>query len=76
MKAYGLTFFEATPLELVHAVRDMFNYINSGFEFAEQDLSLLSQWSKALIKSGYPLVPENHSQPCISFLQNHQAELF
>ena len=76
MKAYGLTFVENSPSELVTYVAEMLNYVENKLEYSEQDLSLLSQFNKAIVRAGYPSVLKDHSRPSISFLRNHKTELF
>jgi putative glycosyltransferase (TIGR04372 family) len=76
MKALGLTFVEHSALELVATVTEMLNYVDSSLQYSEHDLSLLSKYNEALVKSGYPPMLKNHSKPCVSFLQNHYEVLF
>ena len=76
MKARGLTYVEQTPSELVSYLSEMLSYAKNKLEYTENDLSLLSQFSNALVQAGYPPMLENHSQPCISFLRNYQVKLF
>jgi putative glycosyltransferase (TIGR04372 family) len=76
MMAHGLTFVENSASELVASVTEMLNYVNNKPQYSEHDLSLLSQFNRALVKSGYPPMLKNHSQPCISFFRNHKTELF
>ena len=76
MKGYNLTFIENSASELVVSVREMLDYLDNKLQYSEDDLFLLSQFNKALVKSGYPPMLKNHSQPCISFLRNHKTELF
>lgn len=75
MNVRGLTFIENSPLELVAAVAEMFKYANYELEYTEHDISLLSQFSEALVQGGYPPMLKNHSKPCISFLSAHQELL-
>ena len=72
MKTRGLTFVENTPTELVSSVTEMLSLTNNQLVYTERDLSLLSQFREAMVKSGYPPMLKNHSQPCISFLSKNQ----
>ena len=72
MKAHGLTFVENSASELVAYVAEMLDYVDNTNDYSDQDLSLLSQFDAALVKSGYSPMLKNHSQPCISFLRTHQ----
>ena len=72
MKARDLTYVENSPSELVSSVAEMLDYINSKLEYTGDDLSLFSQFSKALVQAGYPPMLKNHSRPCISFLRKNQ----
>ena len=76
MKARGLTFVENTPTELVSSMAEMLTYTKNELKYPEQDLLLFSQFSEALVRSGYPPMLKNHSRPCKSFLRDHQNELF
>ena len=76
MKALGLTFVENSALELAATVTEMLNYVDNKLQYSEHDLSLLSKFNEALVKSGYPPMLKNHSKPCVSFLQNHYEVLF
>ena len=69
MKNHSLTYVENSPLELVTYVTEMLNYAFNALDYTEQDLSLLSQFSEALVQGGYPPSLKNYSQPCISFLR-------
>jgi putative glycosyltransferase (TIGR04372 family) len=68
MKAHGLTFVENSPSELVGSVAEMLKIADSNFVYSQENNSLLAQFNKALVKSGYQAMLENHSRPCISFL--------
>jgi len=72
MKAHGLTYVENSASELVDYVTEMLDYVDNTNGYSDQDLSLLSQFDAALVKSGYSPTLKNHSQPCISFLRTHQ----
>ena len=76
MKAHGLTFVENSASELVASVAEMLKFADNKLVYSQQDLSLLAQFSEALVKSGYPSVLKEHSHPSISFLKNHQTALF
>lgn len=76
MKADGLTYVENSASELVASVAEMLDYVDNVIEYSVQDLSLLSQFNAALVKSGYSPMLKNHSQPCISFLRAHQDLIF
>jgi len=76
MMANGLTFIENSESDLVSSVAEMLNYVENKLEYSEQDLSLLSQFNKAIVRAGYPSVLKDHSRPSISFLRNHKTELF
>ena len=76
MKALGLSYVEQTPSELVSAVAEMLTYTNNKLEYTDHDLSLFFEFSEVLVKSGHPPGLKNYSRPCISFLRDHQAELF
>jgi putative glycosyltransferase (TIGR04372 family) len=69
MKAHGLTYVENSASELVTYVDEMLAYANNKLEYTEKDLLLFSQYSEALVKSGYRPMLEDHSRPCISFLR-------
>ena len=71
MKARGLTFVENTPSELVSSVAEMLTYTINKLEYTENDISLFSQFSEALVQAGYPPMLKNHSRPCISFLRQN-----
>jgi len=71
MKAYGLTFVENSPSELVTYVAEMLSSTNGEFKHSEQDQSLLSDYNEALVKLGYPPIYQYHSHPCISFLRQN-----
>jgi hypothetical protein len=72
MKTHGLFFVENSESELLASVAEMLNYLDNKLQYSEHDLSLLSQFNEALVKSGYPSSITNHSQPCISFLREYQ----
>ena len=76
MKDHGLTYVENSPLELVSSVAEMLTYTNNKLEYTENDLSLFSQYSDALVQAGYPPMLKNYSRPCISFLRDHQDKIF
>ena len=75
MKTHGLAFVENSASELVASVTEMLNYVDNKLQYSEHDLSLLSQFNEALVKSGYPPILQKHSQPCISFLQQNRSLL-
>ena len=72
MKARDLTYVVNSPSELVSAVAEMLDYMNNKLEYTDNDLSLFSQYSEALIQAGYPPMLKNYSRPCISFLRKNQ----
>ena len=72
MKAYGLTFVENSASDLVAYVGEMLNFADNKLQYSKEDLSLLSQFGEALVKSGYPPTLQKHSQPCISFLRTNR----
>ena len=69
MKLRGLTFVENTPSELFSYVAEMLTYTSKDLKYSESELSLLSQYSDVLVRSGYRPMTESHSHPCISFLR-------
>jgi putative glycosyltransferase (TIGR04372 family) len=69
MKDRGLSYVENSPLELVSSVVEMLDYIDNKIDYSKNDLSMLAQFSEALVQGGYPPLLKNHSQPCISFLR-------
>ncbi len=75
MNALGLTFVENSASELVASVAEMLKHADNKLEYSQQDLSLLSQFNEALVKTGYPPMLKNHSRPCVSFLRANQALL-
>lgn len=75
MKAHGLIFIENSASELVASVTEMLNYVDNKLQYSEHDLSLLSQFNEALVKSGYHPILQKHSQPCISFLEQNRSLL-
>jgi len=76
MKDHGLTFVENSDLELVASITEMLRFTSNEFKYTKHHLSLFSQFSKALVKSGYQPMLKNHSKPCVSFLQRHHKVLF
>ena len=76
MKSHGLSFIENSPSELVSSVAEMLTYTSNKLKYTEDDLSLFSQCSGALVQAGYPPMLKNHSRPCISFLRDHQDKIF
>lgn len=76
MKDSGVTFAENSSSDLESSVAEMLKYINNELEYSKHDLSLLSELSEILVKSGYPPMLKNHSRPCISFLQKHKSIIF
>ena len=76
MKAQGLNFVENSPTELASSVAEMISYANNKLSYSDYDMSLFSKFSEVQVKSGYPPMLKNHSRPCISFLRDHQDELF
>ena len=76
MKSLGLTFVESTPSELVSYVSEMLTFVDKKLKYTDHDLSLLSQFSEALVQAGNSPMLRNHSHPCISFLRKNQDLLF
>ena len=69
MKDRGLSYVENSPLECVSSVAEMLDYIDNKIDYSKNDLSMLAQFSEALVQGGYPPLLKNHSHPCISFLR-------
>lgn len=71
MKERGISYSGNSPTDLVSAVSEMLEFVDSKNKFTDMDLKLLSKYSEVLVSAGYPPRHTNHSQPCISFLRLH-----
>ena len=69
MKDRGLSYVENSPLACLSSVVEMLDYIDNKIDYSKNDLSMLAQFSEALVQGGYPPLLKNHSHPCISFLR-------
>ena len=76
MEKRGLSYVENSTLDLVTAVSEMLSYVDSKTDHTSVELALLSGYSKALVKAGYPLRLKHHSQPSLTFIKSHESELF
>ena len=76
MEKRGLSYVENSTLDLVAAVSEMLSYVDSKTDHTSLELTLLSGYSKALVKAGYPLRLKHHSQPSLTFIKSHESELF
>ena len=76
MEKRGLSYVENSTLDLVAAVSEMLSYVDSKTDHTSVELTLLSGYSKALVKAGYPLRLKHHSQPSLTFIKSHESELF
>ena len=76
MKKCGLSFVENSPLQLVSAVVEVFNFVDNNLKHSVQNSILLSQFSEVLENASFQQMAVGHSQPCVSFLQDNQNALF
>ena len=75
MEKQGLRYVENSPSDLVSAVSEMLDCVDSKTDFTGADLAMLSEYRKALAKAGYRPILKNHSHPCISFLRENQNSI-
>jgi len=75
MEKQGLCYVENSPSDLVSAVSEMLDCVDSKTDFTGADLAMLSDYRKALAKAGYRPILKNHSHPCISFLRENQNSI-
>ena len=75
MGKQGLRYVENSPSDLVSAVSEMLDCVDSKTDFTGADLAMLSEYRKALAKAGYRPILKNHSHPCISFLRENQNSI-
>jgi len=75
MASLDLSFVENSPKDLLLAISEMLDYVKYNAENTEGDRTLLSQFNNVLVDAGYPPMAKGHSQPCLSFLKDHQAKL-
>ena len=75
MEKQGLCYVENSPSDLVSAVSEMLDCMDSKTNFTGADLATLSDYRKALAKAEYRPILKNHSHPCISFLRENQNSI-
>ena len=72
MSSKGLIYKENSWGQLLGAVNEILNYAEAHNKYTDSDYSLLARYEKILEVSGHQPRMKNHTQPCVSFLREHQ----